>query len=49
MTKALNVLHIEDSDDDSVIMARMLRQSGYDLTLTRVDTAASLDAAMRNA
>ncbi|MGC4097311.1 MAG: ATP-binding protein [Nitrospira sp.] len=46
MTKALHVLHIEDSDDDSIIMARMLRQSGYDLTLTRVDTAASLEAAL---
>lgn len=46
MTKALHVLHIEDSDDDSVIMARMLRQSGYDLTLTRVDSAASLEAAL---
>lgn len=46
MTKALHVLHIEDSNDDSIILARMLRQSGYDLTLTRVDTAASLETAL---
>lgn len=46
MTKALHVLHIEDSNDDSIILTRMLRQSGYDLTLTRVDTAASLEAAL---
>ncbi len=46
MTKALNVLHIEDSADDSIILTRTLRQGGYDLTLTRVDNAASLEAAL---
>ncbi len=46
MGKPLRALIIEDSEDDTELMAHELRHGGYDLTYRRVDTAAAMDAAL---
>jgi PAS domain S-box-containing protein len=46
MGKPLRVLMVEDSEDDARLMLRELRGVGYDLTHERVDTAATLEAAL---
>jgi signal transduction histidine kinase len=44
--KPLRVLIVEDSEDDAVLLLRELRRSGYEPTAARVDTAASMRAAL---
>lgn len=46
MPKPLQVLLIEDSETDALLLTRYLRRNGYDLTLTQVDTAAALQQAL---
>ena len=46
MSKPLRVLCVEDSDDDSLLLLRELRNGGYDPVWERVDTA---DAMSRRA
>ena len=43
----LKLLIIEDSEDDGLLVIRALRQAGYDVTATQVDTAADLSEALR--
>ena len=42
----LRVLIVEDQEDDALMLLRMLRRAGYDLTFERVDTAEALEAAL---
>ncbi len=42
----LRLLIIEDSEDDSLLMAESLRQGGRDLSFERVDTPEALDQAL---
>jgi PAS domain S-box-containing protein len=42
----LRVLLVEDSEDDALLLVRVLQRSGYDLTYERVDTAAAMSAAL---
>jgi PAS domain S-box-containing protein len=42
----LRVLIVEDSEDDALLLVRVLRRSGYDLTYERVDTAAAMSVAL---
>jgi len=42
----LRVLIVEDQDDDALMLLRMLRHAGYDLTFERIDTAKALEAAL---
>jgi PAS domain S-box-containing protein len=42
----LRVLIVEDQEDDALLLLRVLRGAGYDLTCERVDTAAVLEAAL---
>lgn len=46
MSKPLRVLIVEDSEDDTELLLRELRRSGYDLTHERVETAATMRAAL---
>ena len=43
----LKLLIIEDSEDDALLVIRSLRQAGYDVTATQVDTADGLRDALR--
>jgi diguanylate cyclase (GGDEF)-like protein len=43
----LNLLLIEDSEDDGLLVERALRQAGYDVRMTQVDTAEGLQEALR--
>jgi len=42
MGAALRVLFIEDSEDDTALQVRMLRQAGYDIDFERVDSPSAL-------
>jgi PAS domain S-box-containing protein len=42
----LRVLFVEDLEDDALLLERVLRRAGYDITSERVDTAAALNAAL---
>ncbi len=42
----LRILIVEDSEDDTLLLLRQLRCGGYDLDHRRVDTAASMQAAL---
>src|SRR5215212_6870133 len=42
----LNVLIVEDSEDDALLLLRRLRKGGYEPTWERVDTAAAMEAAL---
>ena len=42
----LKVLLVEDSEDDALLLVRMLRRGGFDPTWERVDTAAAMEAAL---
>src|ERR687897_721219 len=42
----LRVLLVEDSEDDVLLLVRMLRRGGYDLTWERVETPAAMEAAL---
>src|ERR671910_269070 len=46
MSVALKVLLVEDSEDDALLLVRMLRRGGYDLAWERVDTPAAMEAAL---
>ncbi len=47
MGKPLHVLIIEDSEDDAALVARHLRQGGYDPKAKRVCTPGAMNAALR--
>src|SRR5215210_9205714 len=46
MSAPLRVLLVEDSEDDALLLARSLRRGGYDPFWERVDTAATMEAAL---
>jgi two-component system, NarL family, sensor histidine kinase UhpB len=46
MGMPLEVLLVEDSEDDALLLVRMLRRGGYDPAWERVDTAADMEAAL---
>ena len=46
MSKPLRVLCVEDSDDDSLLLLRELRNGGYDPVWERVDTAGAMSVAL---
>jgi signal transduction histidine kinase len=46
MNPALKVLIVEDSEDDMLLMLRQLRLGGYDVESDRVETAATMQAAL---
>src|ERR687894_3292106 len=46
MGAPLKVLLVEDSEDDALLLVRMLRRGGYDPAWERVDTPAAMEAAL---
>ena len=44
----INLLVVEDSDDDALLIQRQFRRVGIDVTAERVDTAAGLAAALQD-
>src|SRR3972149_4946816 len=46
MTAPLRVLIVEDSEDDTLLLVRELRQGDYEVTFERVDTLHALEAAL---
>jgi two-component system, NarL family, sensor histidine kinase UhpB len=46
MGMALKVLLVEDSENDALLLVRMLRRGGYDPAWERVDTPAAMEAAL---
>jgi PAS domain S-box-containing protein len=46
MSRPLNLLIVEDSDDDLFMVARELERGGFDLSYERVETAAGFKAAL---
>jgi PAS domain S-box-containing protein len=46
MTTPLNILIIEDSEDDALLLERELSKNGYDLASRRVDTPEAMQAAL---
>src|SRR5215204_1202836 len=46
MGMPLNVLLVEDSEDDALLLVRMLRRGGYDPAWERVDTQSAMEAAL---
>ncbi|KST69278.1 hybrid sensor histidine kinase/response regulator [Mastigocoleus testarum] len=46
MSRHLNVLIIEDSEDDTLLTLRELRRGGYSLDYVRVDTPTAMQAAL---
>jgi two-component system, NarL family, sensor histidine kinase UhpB len=46
MGAPLRVLLVEDSEDDALLLLRVLRRGGFDPTWERVDTAAAMEAAL---
>ena len=46
MGHPLRLLHVEDSEDDALLVLRELRRSGYDVACQRVETAAALKNAL---
>ena len=46
MSKALDILHIEDSEDDSLLVRRALRELEFEVDLKRVDTLPALRQAL---
>jgi len=48
MTDSLKVLNIEDSEDDSLLVIRELRLSGFNVICERVETAEDLCTALAN-
>ncbi len=46
MNDRLNVLIVEDSENDALLIARVLRHGGYELNLHRVDTAKRMREAL---
>src|SRR6266849_2659527 len=48
MGKTLRVLNVEDSEHDVTLLARHLQRAGYDLISDRVETAATMKAALES-
>jgi len=48
MKKNLRLLVVEDSEDDVILMQRVLKKAGYDINLLRVDNGRDLDVALKN-
>jgi len=48
MKKNLRLLVVEDSEDDVILMKRVLTGAGYDTELLRVDNGTDLDSALKN-
>src|SRR5881392_2452975 len=46
MTSSLAVLLVEDSESDSLLIVHALQKGGYDVILTRVETAEQMRAAL---
>ncbi len=46
MSKSLNALIVDDSEDDALLVVRELRRSGYDLSYIHVDTAEGMKNAL---
>src|SRR5918994_2161851 len=46
MSVALKVLLVEDSEDDALLLVRILRKGGYDPAWERVETPAAMEAAL---
>ena len=46
MGMLLRVLLVEDSEDDALLLVRMLRKGGYDPAWERVETPATMEAAL---
>lgn len=46
MSKPLNILMIEDSEDDTDLLLRELRRGGYEPNYDRIETAAAMKAAL---
>jgi PAS domain S-box-containing protein len=47
MGKYLRTLIVEDSEDDTLLVLRVLNRGGFDVTFKRVDTAPSMEAAVK--
>lgn len=47
MSTSLRVLFIEDSEDDASLQVRLLRQAGYEVAYTRVQSAEELKTALQ--
>jgi PAS domain S-box-containing protein len=47
MSKKLNVLLVEDSEDDAVLIKRELKKNGFEPKIQRVDTAASMKKVLK--
>src|SRR5947208_2427795 len=48
MGRTLRVLHVEDSEQDMALIARHLKNAGYDLITDRVETAETMQAALES-
>ena len=48
MSKTIRVLIVEDSENDTLLLVRELRRSGFELEFERVDTAQAMAAALAN-
>ena len=48
MSVPLRILIIDDSEDDTLLAARLLQQGGYDLTFQRVDSALQMRTALKD-
>lgn len=46
MTKALNILFLEDSDQESLLVALQLKHAGYTVDYRRVQTAEELEVTL---
>ncbi|HRS83873.1 MAG TPA: response regulator, partial [Smithellaceae bacterium] len=49
MPKPLNVLMIEDSEDDALLLTRALKKNGYEPNIGRVQTARDMSRALESA
>src|SRR5689334_4963618 len=47
MNRTLRVLMVEDSESDSKLLLRILRKAGYEVVSERVDTSATMKAALQ--
>lgn len=47
MMRTLRLLHIEDSEDDSLLLRRHLARAGYDLQCERVETLSGLEQSLQ--
>jgi signal transduction histidine kinase len=47
VSKPLRVLFVEDSEDDAALQVRLLRQAGYEVAYTRVQSAEELKTALQ--